>query len=59
MNHEVRVDASDVLSDLKMDVVITGRWKMGVRVWVATRLFQLAAWVLGASMDVNTEQDPQ
>lgn len=61
MNRDVQVDASTLMSDLKLKVVLTGVWKMNARIWVATKLFALAGWVLGANMTVDTEeeQDPQ
>lgn len=58
MNRDVKIDASRLLGDLTMNVVITGQWKMNTRVWVATRLISLAAWVLGTNIDVDYEQDP-
>jgi hypothetical protein len=46
---------SDLAKDLTVDVYITGMKTFQIRMWIAIKLIQLAAWVLPASVNVHVE----
>ncbi|MBN9079657.1 MAG: hypothetical protein BGN87_18405 [Rhizobiales bacterium 65-79] len=52
---EITIDGSDILRNIRINI----RWPraLGLRMWVASRLFQLGGWVSGTNVVVEIEAD--
>lgn len=52
---EITIDGSELMSSIRIGVRMPRLF--GPRMWVATRLFELAGWVSGTSVVVEVEDE--
>ena len=54
-HHNYRYNAEDGLKSVTMtvEVVVVNLWRVRLRLWIATRLIRLAAWVGGYNLVIN------
>lgn len=54
-HHNYRYNAEDGLKGVTMtvEVVVVNLWRVRLRLWIATRLIRLAAWVGGYNLVLN------
>ena len=48
------VKVSDALREITLEVKIVGFRSWRIRLWIGTRLLQLAAWVIGCGIKIET-----
>ena len=53
MKLEQSIPIQNVLRNITMTVEITGLVKWRFQVWLATKLFKLAAWILNIDIEVK------
>lgn len=53
---EVRVPAAKAMQSLTIKVRVTGLRRFKLRLWLGTQLLKLAAWVIGANIEIEVQQ---
>ena len=50
------IKVSEALKEITIEVKIVGFRSWRVRLWIGTQLLQLAAWVIGCGIDIETKE---
>jgi hypothetical protein len=53
----VSLNAADAMKGVKLSVRFVGARRLAARIWLASKLFVLAAWVAGVEIEIDSQAE--